>query len=155
MVGVSGHDDSALSLAVQELEATLRGCAEVTREVQVPALNTVRVEPRSKQARSMWLSVTADEVIVEAGEHGGRWEIRNRPDDVAFLTSLVLSVMAGRIRETLGPRRSMVEVTFADGTVVRETGYDSLLPLPGWKRLLEGYSVRALRTVNVRSCREA
>lgn len=126
--------DTALSRALQELQEALQTCAEVTRETHAPGQVTLWVEPRNQRARSIWLSCMEDEVIVEAGERGGRWELSGSPGDVAFLVDLVHSVMAGRIRETVGPRRSMVEVTLADGSTVRETGYASLVPRPGWKR---------------------
>jgi hypothetical protein len=46
-------------------------------------------------------------------------------------------VIAGRVVETFGWRRSRVQVTLSDGHVIRETRGDgvlSLLPLPGWAR---------------------
>jgi hypothetical protein len=50
---------------------------------------------------------------------------------------VIRSIVAGRVRETLGPKRSRIEVTFEDGTTVTETGYESWLPRPGWKRRAE------------------
>ena len=63
--------------------------------------------------------------------------MKRTASDVAFLVGLVESIAAGRIRETLGPGRSVVEITLADGQTIRETGYGQgafIRPRPGWKR---------------------
>jgi hypothetical protein len=126
--------DIHLSRMLADMEHALENCAEVTRETQIPGFVTISVVPRNPNARAIWLSYMGDQIILEAGEHGGRWELERTPEDVALLVDVVESIAAGRVRETVGPRRSMVEVTLADGRTIRETGYDSLRPRPGWKR---------------------
>ncbi len=75
------------------------------------------------------------EIIVSAGEIGGRWELGADADDLAFLRDLVMSVVAGRVSEVFSCRRSRVTVVFPDGSADTETGYEGLagcLPLPLW-----------------------
>jgi hypothetical protein len=82
-----------------------------------------------------WLLLGEYEVILEAGVGpGGRWELPRTPEGVAYLRQLVEAIVAGRVVETFGPRRSCVTVTMADGTQVSETGYIGWWPAPGWKR---------------------
>jgi hypothetical protein len=77
-----------------------------------------------------------DDLDLYAGTQG-RWELERTPEDVAFVKDVVRAIVAGRVREVLAPGRARIVVTMADGTTVRETGYDALvgcLPLPGWRR---------------------
>ena len=78
-----------------------------------------------------------DEIVVEVGQFGGRWEIGAEEEDLAFLEDLVRSVIAGRVSEVFAVGRSRVVVTLAEGTQAVETGYDGpagCLPLPLWPR---------------------
>jgi hypothetical protein len=76
--------------------------------------------------------------MVIAGHEGGWWELGRMDYDVDFIEDVVRSVIAGRAGETFAPRRSRVDVTLGDGTVVHETGRDGCLsvlgPLVGWTR---------------------
>lgn len=97
----------------------------------------VRVVPHRAGARSLVWSDHGDEIILEVGEIGGRWELDAEAVTLAFLRDVVLSVLAGRVSEVFAYRRSRVTVTLSDGSVVSETGYDGLtacLPLPLWPR---------------------
>ena len=81
--------------------------------------------------------MTGQAFQLEAGNEGGRWEVERSSEQLAFLEELARSVVAGRVVETLGPGRSRVEVTLADGTTEIETGYSAprgCLPVPGWVR---------------------
>lgn len=98
------------------------------------AIRTVRVNPWSPEARGLRWTCLGDERVLEVGEHGGRWELVRTVDDVGFLTDVVRSAMAGRVREVIGYRRSRVEGTLADGSVAVETGYQPLWPIRGWRR---------------------
>jgi hypothetical protein len=80
------------------------------------------IMPRRADALSVtWLDFGND-MQVEAGHHGGRWELSRDAAAVGFIEHVVRSVVAGRVVEVFGPRRSRVEVTFEDGTVVAGTG---------------------------------
>jgi hypothetical protein len=98
---------------------------------------TVTVSPRRPGARSVGWIDFGEQIIVQVGEFGGRWELAADEDDLAFLQHLTASVVAGRVSEVFGLRRSRVVVTLADGGRGTETGYDGLtgcLPLPLWPR---------------------
>lgn len=123
-----------IDAVLAEMESDLGPIAEITREAQGPGFVTLSVAPRNPKARPIWLCYADDEIIIEAGSPGGRWELQRTPEDVAFLIDLVQSITAGRVREILGPKRSRLEVTLADGTTVAETGYRSVVPRPGWRR---------------------
>lgn len=126
------HWDCAAEMA--NLEAELAGIADVDRKTPMPGCVRVEVSPRNPASLPITWTLLGEEIIVESGRHGGRWELARTPDDVAFMRGLVRSIAAGRVRETFGPKRSRVEVTLEDGTTVSETGYASLLPRPGWRR---------------------
>lgn len=132
MCGNESQDHIEAALA--DIESGLGAIAEITREAQAPGCVTLSVAPRNPNARPIWLCFIGDEIIIEAGSHGGRWELQRTREDVAFLGDLVESITAGRVRETFGPKRSRVEVTLSDGTTVAETGYTSVIPRPGWRR---------------------
>ena len=93
-------------------------------------------DPRNAEALPMtWLVLDDHEVILEAGTgSGGRWELPWTALGVALLRELVEGIVAGRVVETFGPKRSSVTVTLKDGTKVSETGYMGWRPSPGWKR---------------------
>lgn len=123
-----------IDAALADMESDLGSVAEITRETQGPGFVTLSVAPRNPKARPIWLCYLGDEIIIEAGNFGGRWELQRTREDVAFLIDLVQSITVGRVRETLGPKRSRLDVTLADGSTVAETGYSSVVPRPGWRR---------------------
>lgn len=128
-------EEPSLPLA-RRLAADLADAAET--EISRPGTGlTVRVTPHRTGARPIDWTDFGDEIIVQVGDIGGRWELGPAPDDLAFLQDLVMSVVAGRVSEVFAYRRSRVRVTLGDGSVVTETGYDGLtacLPLPLWPR---------------------
>lgn len=95
------------------------------------------VNPRS--APVSWM-LFGDEILLQAGRlyRGGRWELDRSLEDVEFVERVVRAAVAGRVTETSALARSRVEVTFEDGHMVHETGYEGcravLVPLPGWRR---------------------
>jgi hypothetical protein len=98
---------------------------------------SVAVMPYRVGARSVSWADFGDEIIVQVGEFGGRWELGGNEVDLAFLEDLVRSVVAGRVVEVFGVRRSRVVMVLADGTKETETGYDGpagCLPMPLWPR---------------------
>jgi hypothetical protein len=98
---------------------------------------SVDVVPYRVGARSVSWVDFGDEIIVQVGEFGGRWELGGNEVDLAFLEDLVRSVVAGRVVEVFGVRRSRVVMVLADGTKETETGYDGpagCLPMPLWPR---------------------
>lgn len=123
-----------VSDALRRLEAEVESVAEVERVSHGAGIEGVIVTPSNSDARSIYWTYLGDEIVLEVGTHGGRWELERSERDVSFMTDVVRSIIAGRIREILGPNRSRVEVTLADGRTVVETGYSSLLPSPGWRR---------------------
>ncbi|MBD1270910.1 hypothetical protein IDH50_11760 [Aeromicrobium tamlense] len=85
-----------------------------------------------------WSDSDAVEALqVQAGRHGGRWELGAAVEDVEFIWELARAVVAGHVVETFGPGRSRADVTLLSGEFVSETGYDTgrgWLPDPGWLR---------------------
>lgn len=129
------HDPMGdVSEALQRLEAEVESVAAVDRTSLAAGIEVLSVTPSNSDARSMSWTYLGDEIVLEVGTHGGRWELERSEDDVSFMTDVVRSVIAGRIREVLGPKRSRVEVTLSDGATAVETGYSSLIPRPGWRR---------------------
>lgn len=67
---------------------------------------------------------------------GGQWELRNIDEgDLSWVEDMVWSVAAGRVEELLGPGRTTLRITLADGSAVEETGSGlvGLIPVPGWR----------------------
>ncbi len=123
--------------ALAELEAELSEFAHVGRETLEHGIVMVDVTPPKPDALCMTWLVMKDEIVFQAGHHGGRWELAKTPEDVAWMARVASAVAHGRVRETFGPNRSRVEVTMEDGTSETETGYSpgsGWLPAPGWKR---------------------
>ena len=81
-----------------------------------------------------------NEILLQAGKlyRGGRWELDRSVEAVHFVERVVRAAIRGRVTEVSALARSRVEVTFEDGEVVHETGYEGcltvLVPLPGWRR---------------------
>lgn len=102
-------------------------------------ITAVSITPFRHDALAVyWMEVDYDELIVQAGHNGGRWELDFTHGDAGFIEDVTRSVIAGRVVETFGWRRSRVEITLTDGQITRETGgkgFLSLIPLPGWPRL--------------------
>ncbi|WP_020580323.1 hypothetical protein [Actinopolymorpha alba] len=75
---------------------------------------------------------------LEVGNGPGGWFGEYDRDDqgVEFVESTVRAIIDGHVTEVFGPNRSRVEVTYADGSTFRSTGYYGLLatilPRPGW-----------------------
>jgi hypothetical protein len=128
------EDMDGIGQSLSDLEAGLIEIAHIHREELGPGIVAVEIDPRNPKALPMTWTFLGQEIVVQAGRHGGRWELARTPEDVAFMKRLVRSIVAGRVRETFGPKRSCVEVTMEDGSIVSETGYANAVPVPGWKR---------------------
>ena len=129
------EEEPSLPLA-RRLAVELDGAAE-TEISRTGSGLTVRVTPYRTAARAIEWTDFGDEIIVQVGDIGGRWELSAEAADLAFMQDLVMSVVAGRVSEVFAYRRSRVTVTFPDGSAEAETGYDGLtacLPLPLWPR---------------------
>ena len=146
MCGNESQEQIAAALA--DIEAGLGAIAEITREAKAPGYVTLSVAPRNPKARPIWLCFIGDEIVIEAGSPGGRWELRRTREDVAFLGDLIGSITAGRVREIVGPKRSRVEVTLADGTTVAETGYASVIPRPWMEAQRANRRLRELHRID-------
>lgn len=133
---MSDSDEEPSLPFARRLAVELAGAAEIDVGRTGVGL-TVRVTPHRTGARSIVWSDLGDEIILEVGQFGGRWELGADTGDLAFMQDLVMSVIAGRISEVVACRRSRVTVTLQDGSTESETGYDGLtacLPLPLWPR---------------------
>jgi hypothetical protein len=126
-----------VSRVLANLEAKLSDVAAVSRKTLEHGIVTVDEKPRNPHALGMTWLVMKDEIVFQAGHHGGRWELAKTLEDVAWMDRAADAVMSGHVRETFGPKRSRVEVAMEDGTTETETGYSTgsgLLPVPGWRR---------------------
>ena len=94
------------------------------------------VEPRNPEALKLFIS-TDQSLLVQGGHLGGSWELNYDSDeDMQLAWDIVSAVVAGRVQERFGRRRSVVTITREDGSTKSETGFDgllALLPQPGWK----------------------
>ncbi|WP_344174498.1 hypothetical protein [Pilimelia columellifera] len=123
-------------LFAQHLAEDLSGIAEVVITYEHGGL-AVGVSPDRPGARAFHWIDFGDEIIVEVGSVGGRWELAGSEEDLELLRSLVWSVIAGGVTEVFSFQRSRVTVTLPDGTRETETGYEGpggCLPLPLWPR---------------------
>lgn len=133
---VDGVDERLVRLA-EQLRHTLGARAAVSVDDAGPYVAAWSLAPANPEALPVVWMDFGEELQVEAGHHGGRWELGRTMEDVEFVEHVVQSVVAGRVVEVFGPGRSRVEVTFADGTKTVETGAvtaKGCLPIPGWVR---------------------
>jgi hypothetical protein len=110
--------------------------AEVSIDEEGWGVN-VAVLPRRPGARSVGWADFGEEIVLQVGEFGGRWELGGDDEDLLLLEAVVRSVVAGRVTEILAPGRSRVIVVLADGERQVETGYQApvgCIPLPLWPR---------------------
>ena len=134
-VRVDDADVGDISARLSALEEQLGKVAEVVRDSTHPGMTITIVSPRKPDALAISWIWDGYEIIVQAGRGpGGRWELVPTPAHMDFMEDLVRAIVAGRVRETLGPGRSHVQVTLANGDTPSETGYMGCLPIPGWRR---------------------
>lgn len=129
--GAMGSRALAVALAVE-----LSDCARVLVD-NVGMGTLIGIAPCRAGTRSVSWADFGDEIVVQIGSFGGRWELGGGEEDLAFLEDLVRSVVAGRVVEVFGVSRSRVVVVLADGTEETETGYEGpvgCLPMPLWPR---------------------
>lgn len=133
-------------MRVRELVDSIVGnMGSITVASPTEGVELITVEPHVRGAREIWIAFDGW-LTVGIGDIGGVWELEYKEADVEFLTSLITSVVEGRVEQVFGFARSMVEVILPDGEIIRETGYDGcltlLVPQPFWQRL--GRHVRYL-----------
>ena len=115
--------------------------ATVTREdprSDVPwALLLLAVEPLRSGARRFDVVQLDDELVVQIGEVGGRWELTVDAEGMEFALLLLDACVAGRVHERFAPGRSAVTVWLANGETFTETGHEfpHFYPIPGWRHL--------------------
>jgi len=128
------HVDQQLAAFADEIERRLGASADVRREIYSPTWRGVHITPRrAGSARLSWFYGERLQVQVGSGMGGGRFEIDTYDlEDAAFIQAVVESAIGSVVERFRGDRWSLVEVTFADGTVVRESG-GSRFPWP-WTR---------------------
>ena len=107
------------------------------RTGQAGAYAVVDLSPTRPGALGIGWLASPSEVVLDTGGTGpgGRWELEPIAQDLDHLEDLVRAVIAGRVVEAGTARRSRLEVTLGDGTVVSSTGYAGVagcLVLPGW-----------------------
>jgi hypothetical protein len=132
----SGSATAATLALATRLAHELAGAAEVKVENPQWGL-AVTITPTNPDARAFGWADFGEEIVLQVGEYGGRWELRPVPEDLAFLDDMANSVVAGRVREVLARKRSLVEVVMPDGSVETHIGYEGLagcLPLSAWRR---------------------
>lgn len=130
---------------MDQLEARARelvgDSATLTREnpgSDVPwTLLLLSVRPLNPGARSFDVVQLGDELIVQMGEVGGRWELVADEEGLDFALQLLEACVAGRVHERLAPGRSAVTVRLANGETLTETGHEfaHFYPIPGWRHL--------------------
>lgn len=127
-----------------ELRAELGAVADISHEALTEVITLTAVQPTRQGALMvMWIVMADSEVILQAGEIGGTWELRQTEEDLSFLRSVTTSVIAGRVTERFGTGRSLVEVTLENGHVESASTHNLLeapFPQPGWR--LRGRRVR-------------
>lgn len=135
------HDDDDGSAArTRGLAAVLAVELADTARVLVEDVDgglSVDIVPYRMGARPVSWADFGGEIILQVGDFGGRWELGSDGEDLAFLEDVVRSVVAGRVTEVFGVRRSRVVVVLGDGTEEVETGYDGpagCLPIPRWAK---------------------
>lgn len=132
-----------LTLATfDELEQIAREVAGAHAHIIVGRLPNdapyIEITPLRAGARSA--NLVADQWIRLAVESagGGLWELNYDRSAIAFVRSALEALAAGQITERVAFGRSMLTLTFEDGTVHTETGHRgclaTLTPLPGWRR---------------------
>ena len=115
--------------------------ASVTREDPgsdgAPTLTVLSVAPLRAGARRFDVVQLGDELVVQIGEIGGRWELTADAEGMDFALQLLDACVAGRVHERLAPGRSAVTVHLENGETFTETGYElpHLYPIPAWKHL--------------------
>lgn len=118
---------------VRELAGT---SALLERTSYAGGLNMLSVSPLNPKARR--LNVIGQQWLqVEAGEHGGCWELSYTADDIELARQIIEAVIHGRVVELVFLRRSEVRVELSNGQQVSQTGYGTglgWLPIPGWRR---------------------
>ena len=113
----------------------------VTREdpgSDVPwTLLMLTVEPLRSGARRFDVIQLGEELVVQIGEIGGRWELSTDADGLEFALLLLDACISGRVHERFAPRRSAVTVRLKNGETFTETGLEPphLYPIPGWRHL--------------------
>jgi hypothetical protein len=98
----------------------------------------IEITPHLDGARCVRLVADQWVVLEVEGGPGGRWELDYGEEGIAFARMALEAVVRGRVEERLAFGRSEVALTFQDGSIHRETGYEGcltlLVPLPGWRR---------------------
>ncbi len=123
-----------LEALAKQVQRDLADVAEVRWEDP----HWITLIPRNERALAVTWFDTGDELQVETlGGEGGRWELPRDDASAEFLEGVVRAVVAGRVTEVFGEKRSAVTVRFADGTTDTATVYgvgSGCLPMFGWKR---------------------
>lgn len=135
-----GQHAALAERTVDSLEEYVRNLVGASASLQRSSYNEGRISiltvaPLNPKARR--LAVIGQQWLqIEAGEHGGRWELDYTDEDVERARDIIEAVTRGRVVELMSLGRSEVSVTLATGEHVTETGYSSglgWLPIPGWR----------------------
>lgn len=132
-----GATSKGLSQFADDLELSL-GRSAVVERCNDLVLRGVTVTPTRVDALAFGWVEFGDEIVLETmGGPGGRWELGSTDDDLALLTDVAQSVIAGRVVKVFGHRRSRVTVTLANGQKLVEQGAyppGGCLPIPLWTK---------------------
>ncbi|HEU0102228.1 MAG TPA: hypothetical protein VFR07_07900 [Mycobacteriales bacterium] len=124
-----------LESLASEMQRELAGVADIERYEP----HWVELQPRNERAIGVVWFDTGDELQIQTlgGGSGGRWELGRDENDAAFVEDAVRAVVAGRVLEVFGKKRSAVTLTLVDGSTATETGYgvgSGCVPSFGWRR---------------------
>ncbi|MFS0735307.1 hypothetical protein ABC304_07730 [Microbacterium sp. 1P10UB] len=108
------------------------------------AIDVVRVVPKNPRARRIEI-IGEQFLVIQIGEHGGRWELGYETTDVEFAEQLIDAAIAGRVTETFGVGFSRVVVVLSDGSSDSDTAIGVLVSPIAWnttRRRIRGPRVR-------------
>jgi len=133
----------ALKALTARIARTFGDAVAIATDRPASGIVVTTMEPaRPGACRIGWIETT-DELIVDAGQHGGRWERFRDTDAVEFIDRLIEAVAAGRVTERFRGRSARLSASLRDGKTARSSVSGSSVPnRPFWRR--EGRDVQYL-----------
>lgn len=138
--------DDTVAVALNALKARVADefgeSVNVSTNDQTPSVAVTGIEPSDPDSCPVgWIEMGNDELIVDAGRQGGRWEMPRDMATVEFVERLVAAACAGRVTEQFRGKGARLIATMPGGTVVRSFVWSAgARSRPFWRR--EGREVR-------------